>query len=491
MSAEAAVVIGGGIGGLCAAILGASAGVPVRLIEAEERLGGKAGSRTHEGVSFDTGPSVLTLPEVFDEIFEAAGLRREDCLQLTKPAPGFRYLYADGMQLDVFHELDETLASIEDSLGRKARDELLAYLKVAERIWLAAAPHFVMKEAPRLGQLLGGGPAAWGAALRIDAFRTLQKAIKSQVRSEHLRRLLMRYATYNGSDVRRAPATLGCIAHVELTLGGYGIQGGMYKLVEALEAAALKLGVEIDRGVRVSEIEVTRGQIHGIQLEDGQRISTRHVVVNADAGQLRSSLMKGEKTPTPPQERSMSAYTAVLRAHRRSGKHRRVAHTVLFPENYEAEFGDIFDEKRVPREPTIYLCAQEACHGRPGWAEHEPVFFMINTPSCSDEFPGQVSDEEKRTLLHRLQKAELSTVGDALVWERSPLDLAKQFPGSAGALYGAASNSPMAAFARPANHPRRPEGLYLASGSAHPGGGVPMVAQSGKQAARALIADYK
>lgn len=492
MSASTAVVVGGGIGGLCAAILTASAGIPVRLFEAAARLGGKAGTQSYQGISFDTGPSVLTLPEVFDEVFEAAGLKREECLSLTEPTPGFRYLYADGVQLDVFHELDETMASVESTLGPQARDELHAYLLVAERIWTAAAPHFVMKEAPRLTQLLAGGPSAWGAALRIDAFRSLQQAIDTQVRSEHLRQLLMRYATYNGSDVRRAPATLGCIAHVELALGGYGIKGGMYALVEALQAAALKLGVEIECNSRVQHISVSKGRVQGLRLEDGRELPASHIVVNADAGQLASSLLEAPSSRLKKtEERSMSAYTTVFQARRPSGENRRVAHTVLFPKNYHREFADIFDERKVPTEPTIYLCAQEACHGRPGWAEHEAVFCMINTPACSNQFAGDISPSTQLDLRQRLESAALINTADRLIWERTPRDLAQQFPGSQGALYGAASNSPLAAFSRPANRLTRPQGLYLASGSAHPGGGVPMVAQSGKQAARALIQHYK
>src|SRR5690606_2417325 len=122
------IVIGAGIGGLSASILLGAAGLRVLVLEKAPAVGGKAGTVTVEGVEVDTGPSVLTLPHVFDEIFTAANMRREEEIKLTRPAPAFRYLYRDGTELDVFHELEKTLVSVENALGKKAANELQRYL---------------------------------------------------------------------------------------------------------------------------------------------------------------------------------------------------------------------------------------------------------------------------------------------------------------------------------------------------------------------------
>ncbi len=491
MSASSEViVVGGGIGGLCAAILIAAQNIPVRLLEGSRSLGGKAGTDFHEGVEFDTGPSVLTLPEVFDDVFSAARLSRADAITLTSPRPGFRYLYADGVSLDVFHGLEETLHSVEQTLGKSEALQLESYLDYARQIWEAAAPHFVMKEAPDMTRLLFGGLGAWGAITKIDPLNTLLGAIKKRVDSPHLRQLLMRYATYNGSDVRTAPATLGCISHVELALGGYGVQGGMSKLVLALKDAAYRVGVEIELNARVEEIQMRRKRVCGVKLQGGREIAAAHVVANADVAHLVDHLLAAPGKLKEATTRSMSAYCSVYQAERRPPERKRVAHTVVFPDNYESEFRDIFDEQRIPRDPTIYLCAQEACHGRSGWTHHEPVFAMVNTPPCDDGFSGQVPDSLAPLIKRRLVQSGLLTDADAQIWQRTPRDLAERFPGSRGSLYGAASNSAAAAFNRPPNELKDLPGLYLASGSAHPGGGVPMVAQSGKQAARAVIRNY-
>ena len=304
----------------------------------------------------------------------------------------------------------------------------------------------------------------------------MEAAIRSRVRTPALRDVLARYATYNGSDARRAPATLNCIAHVELGLGGWGVRGGMYSVVRALERVARRGGVEFEYGRRVERVDVKGG--HAVAV-DGEPADV--VVVNADVGAVTAGLLRVEPRPSLNVEpRSMSGWNAVVRARRAM----RVGHTVLFPERpYLEEFADVFDRRRWPADPTVYVCAQERCHARGGWPEDEPLFLMVNAPA------GAEVDGVEAVAMRRLVGAGLIAIEDAVVWRRTPRDLAERFPGSEGALYGAASNSMFSAFTRPANR-GTVRGLYYASGSAHPGGGVPLCLQSGRQAAADILADF-
>lgn len=479
------VVVGGGIGALCSAILLGAQGLVVELHEGSDRLGGKAAEIEVDGVRVDTGPSVLTLPEVFDPVFAAAGQKRTEELPLHRPHPSFRYLFPAGPALDVFHEIEETLDSVRHQLGQRAADELERYLARAAGIWTAAEPHFVMAQAPNVTSLLFGGIRAWNAATRIDAFSKMGAVIDSTVSDPHLRMILKRYATYNGSDVRQAPGTLGCIAHVELTLGGFGVVGGMYRLVSALERAALKVGVAIHTSSTIEKILVKGRRIIGVEARAGM-IACSQVIYGGETSLLAQGLISGHRLPTYKGQPSMSAHTAIYRATHTPA--RVAAHTVIFPQDYEQEFAHIFDWGRPPADPTVYLCDQSLCHLRTAWTGQSPVFAMLNAPAVSDSYAGELEPQLQTQLYDKLVSHGLIGSTDRCLWWRTPHELKTRFIGSNGALYGLSSNDKQAAFRRPANKTSI-SGLYLASGSAHPGGGVPMVAQSGKLAASLALAD--
>lgn len=482
------VIIGTGVGGLSAAIRLAAAGHPVHMLEAAPGPGGKAGSTTLEGVQLDTGPSVLTLPEVFDELFRSAGTSLKEQVTLRQPDPAFRYIYPDGVQLDMHHDLGASLESVRTTLGEQAAREFETFLAYAQKIWQAGAPNFVFGAAPSIGSLLRMSVTRLGDLNRIDAGRTMWAAIKKHTKDPHLQWLFARYATYNGSNVHSAPATLNCIAWVELGLGGFGVQGGIQALIEAMVRVAEGLGVTFEYDTPAKKIAVLQGRAVGVHTERGL-VRAQAVVANADAAHVREDLLQTPLKRALPEMRtpSTSGWNAILKA--KVPDQARAPHAVLFPKEYDKEFQDLFDFERAPRDPAIYLCAQSLCHGRDRWRDAEPLFVMANAPAepSREPRPGKPWQHLKDRVLARLQAAGLIDPSDPMLWQRTPSDLAQQFPGSRGALYGSASNSMFSAFQRPCNEVSKVPGLYLASGSAHPGGGLPLCALSGAAAAQAFI----
>ena len=479
------VVIGAGLGGLSAALHAAGRGYRVTVLESAEEPGGKAGHVTLDGVDVDTGPSVLTIPRAFDDAFRAVGTRLEDRVRLRPEGGRFRYRFHDGTHVDVDHDLQRTLTNVETAFGREAAADLSRFLEYAGTIWDASAPNFVFADAPSMTSIMKLGLGQLSAVRHLDAWRTMWAAIEEQVRDPRLRNILARYATYNGSNVLTAPATLNCIAHVELALGGYGVEGGIHALVQALAEAAREAGVVIRCGVTARAIITRRKQVEAVELDGGERVGTDAVVANCEASKLPELLGKARRGKEEPP--STSGWNAIIRTRRRPD---RPAHEVVFPERYLDEFRDLHERGRPPSDPTVYACAPERAHGRDGWPEHEPLFVMANAPAVKPD--GTVDADWstlERAVIARLEAAGITEPGDPILWRRTPEDLAARFPGSHGALYGASSNSMWAAFRRPANRVDGVRGLYLASGSAHPGGGMPLVALSGRLAVENLQAD--
>lgn len=482
------IIIGAGIGGLSASIELAAKGFQVTVVEATSVAGGKAGTIVHEGIEADTGPSVLTLPDVFRRLFTSAGRNFDEEITLIQANPGFRYIYPDNTVLDVFHEIEDTLDSVQATLGTDARSELSHFLKYSKKIWDASADTFVFGNAPSLGEIMKLGFQVLKKLPAIDATRTMASAIRQKIRTPHLRDLLLRYATYNGSSPFSAPATLNCIAHVELAMGGYGIQGGIYTLVRTLTDIAVDLGVQFIYNAPVDEILVTGNKVHGIRLRSGKQLSADTIVANAEPRLVFEHLLPPEyRSQLAPLPASTSGWTAILRS---SANLKRGPHTVVFPSNYEEEFRDLFDRKQTPQEPTLYLCDQALTHARKGWDTAVPVFLMVNTPDIHSNATANWRALETRAH-QKLAALQLIETKASVIWRRSPDELATAFPGSYGALYGAASNSMWSAFRRPKNQIRHPRGLYLASGAAHPGGGLPLCVASGQAASRAIIHDLQ
>jgi 1-hydroxycarotenoid 3,4-desaturase len=485
------VVIGGGVGGLSTAICLQAAGRSVLLLERHPRCGGKLGTVVVDGVEFDTGPSLLTMPDIFADILGRAGLAFGKDLELLQPSPAFRYHFPSRAILDVFVDPADTLRSIEATFGTAAAREMAGFWRYAQGIWDASKDDFIFHAAPTAMSLVRLGLSRPGALLKVDPFSSMRGAIEARVNHPDLRSLLMRYATYNGSDPLTAPATLNCIIHVEQALGAFGVKGGMGALRDALVRGAEQLGVSILNNVDVTSLVDDGARVTGVRVGD-QVVRAAAVVVNADVAHLRDHLLSAplsKRAALPSATKvtpSMSGATMVLKARRRRGKDARVAHEVFFCADYPAEFNDIFRRRRSPVDPTVYVCAKEAAHGAAGWADHEPLFVMVNMPALSD---GVVDDGDDVLAVARARLAAAGAIDDddEVVWRRSSTGLSHAFPGSLGSLYGPASNSRAAAFTRAKNAVVGVPGLFLASGSAHPGGGVPLCAQSGILAAEAVL----
>ena len=460
-------VVGAGMGGLSASIRLARAGHQVSVFEASNQLGGKAGMQSIDNVSFDTGPSVLTLPEVIEDLIEFAGYKFNDLIQLRELNPSFRYIFEDDVTLDIYQNIDDTLESIANTLGSEAKKDLSIFLSYAQKIWEASKSTFVFSRSPDLRTILKLGPKRWLQLADADPTTNMYTAIQRKVRSPHLCAILARYATYNGSDPRVAPATLNCIAHVELNLGGWGIEGGLQHLVNILARIAQELGVKFYTNTKVIGIDVqtknksSSGYIRGLELQNGQYIECNNIIVNADVSHLYQDLLPNKfQRKKDTTDRSMSGYTAVLQA---APNPKRAPHTLLMSTPYLNEFRDIFDNDRPPINPTIYLCDQYLTHNNGGWENAVPLFMMANAPAEPELHSRNpaIWKELLDSLLQKSIKSKILDIDDKVVWTRTPTDLAKQFPGSLGSIYGDSSNNMLAAFRRAANQSSPYQGSLL------------------------------
>jgi phytoene desaturase len=483
------IIIGGGLGGLAAAIHLAAAGRRVLVLEKNERLGGKADLHIAEGYTFDTGPSLLTMPWIAGELAAAAGARLEDELTLVPLEPGCRYRWPDGTTFDASQSLPRLLAEIE-RLDPRDVGGFLRFLAYSRRIYEAVAGPFLLDPPDSWRQLVG--PAWLRDAAAIDALRTVDEAVRSFFRSPYLRQLFNRYATYTGSSPYRAPATFNIIPYVELTGGAWHIRGGIYELVRMLERLARRLGVEIHTDTPVARIETRGGRVCGVRLADGQALPASAVVSNADPRYtVRALLGDGQAAARLERpELSCSGFVLLLGIDRvyPSLAH----HNIFFARDYPAEFAAIFERGVPAADPTIYICATsvtDPAHAPPGQMN---LFVLVNAPALTGRVNwAREAGPYRDLVLARLERHGLCGLQQHIRYEQiiTPADFQARYNAPGGAIYGLASHSPWTAFLRPAQRSRLARGLYFAGGGTHPGGGIPLVLLSGRAAARRVLAD--
>ncbi|MGY1435451.1 MULTISPECIES: phytoene desaturase family protein [Streptomyces] len=482
------VVVGAGMGGLAAAARLAVGGHRVTVCERTQVSGGKLGVHRREGFVFDTGPSLLTMPDVYRQLFTDTGAPLEYYCDLSRVDPACWYRFADGTQLSMPGNSREVPAALDQALGDGAGQQWSSLHETTARLWHIVndtvmqrplqGPRDLLRHATRLRDLAAIAP-----------WRTLRGMGSRHLHDWRLRTWLDRYATYTGSDPRRTPAVMAVAAHIEQHYGAWYVKGGLHRLAQALHERCLERGVRFHHGCEVVEVTTAGTRVDGVRLRDGSALAADVVISNADAAHLY-----GRLTADP---RSQGAHTALrravpsfsgfallmaLRGRERGTPH----HRVFFPRDYDAEFDALFGSHARPvTDPAIYISAPDDPALRPDNA-HEAWFVLVNAPRHSPSEAAGTVDWEATGLRHSYAEHVLDVladrgldVRDRLLWyeTRTPADLERHHSAPGGAIYGTSSNGLRAAFLRPANRSPVP-GLFLVGGSSHPGGGLPLVALS-------------
>jgi phytoene desaturase len=488
------VVVGAGMGGLSAAARLAALGHRVTVCEQAASIGGKVGCFARDGFAFDTGPSLLTLPAVYRDLFLKTGDPLEASVDLVPVDPAFRYRFADGTWLDVPNASRAgTRRALDEALGHGAGDDWNELLNRAQRIWQVTRGPFL--ESPLAGRrdLLRLGRRT-SDVRTVAPWQTLRDLGARHLRDPRLRTLLDRYATYTGSDPRRAPAALAVVPYIEQTFGAWHVRGGLRRLALAVHDRAVERGAVVRTGCDVAEVLVEAGRAAGVRLRSGERVPADVVVVNADAQTLYGDLLAGRESAAAGKRLSratpsLSGFVLLLALRGRTPD--LAHHTVLFPRDYDAEFDAVFGRRAGPVEdPAVYISAPDDPAMRPDG--QEGLFVLVNAarhssaggPGAIDwTVPGRADGYADRVLAVLAERG--LDVRDRVLWRevRTPADLEQATRAPGGAIYGTSSHGARAAFLRPANRGAVP-GLFLVGGSAHPGGGLPLVAMSA-----AIVAD--
>jgi phytoene desaturase len=477
------IVIGAGIGGLAAGLRLAKEKYEVEFFEARSQVGGKCETEEIDGFLFEKGPSLLTLPATFRDLFLSSGKRLELMSNLHSLSPAFDYYFADGKKITFDNlSLPNIISEIETKLGKKTANDFKKLMKRAENIWDLSRTPFIEQELKSTWRYFFRKNILTDLWL-IKPWLSLNKSIDQLTDSNELKMIFQRYATYSGSDPRKATGALLAIPFMEITFGAWYIQGGLGKIGELAKERAEYHGASFHLNSKVEKILVEAGTSVGV-IVNGNTVKADYIISNADAELTYSNLVQDAKLAKSARklERSFSGFSLYLGLSNKNGENypKLNKHTIYFPSNYQQEFVELFDLKTPLTDPTIYIFTANSGSDKESWS------VLINAPLSNFVKWDEIGEEYAQRILDLLESKGLR-VKERLVHfsYRTPADLEREFNTPGGSIYGASLNDKLATFKRPRNTSKI-KNLFLVGGSVHPGGGLPLVALSGEMVANAI-----
>lgn len=486
------IIVGAGLGGLSAAIHLAAAGHRVHMLERNPRPGGRANLIEQDGYRFDTGPSLLNYPWVFENVFAAAGRRMEDYVTLLPVEPSVTFQWRDGTRLPLSSNLDHLIAACE-AVEPGCAPGLLRFLRDARAKYDLAFAKLVSTNAD--------SPLAWfgtlrpGEVMRLSVWRSLYSELGRFFRSRYIREAFGAYGMYLGGSPFDLPGFFSILAYGELGYGLWLPKGGIYGLVEGLERLATELGVTIETGCPVDAIETRDGAVTGVRCADGRVLEAGIVVSNVDVPTTDTVLLKNEPALDRRRGRTTKArmtggvltfYWGVDGTLPGLGHH-----TIFLPDDYRRAFDDLFKNGRIPDDLPFYTSLPSATDPSLAPTGKTAMFVLVPTPLLS-RMNGvswtEMAARVKERVLERLACHGVALDPSRIEREHvlSPTDWRDRFGLYDGSAFGGAHTLFQLGPFRARNFAPEIRGLYYTGASTTPGTGMPMVMLSGKLTAERI-----
>jgi phytoene desaturase len=478
------VVVGAGLGGLSCALYLAAAGRQVTVVEREPVPGGRAGRLSVDGYEFDTGPTVLTMPELIAEPMNAVGENLSDWLELTPLDPAYRAFYPDGSTLDVRTDTVRMAAEISRVCGPREADGYLRFVEFAGKLWELERDHFIDKnlDTPidlvnlNLLKLLGMG-----------GFRRLQPKINQFFQDPRTQRIFSFQAMYAGLAPHDALAIYAVIAYLDSVAGVFFPKGGMHAVPKALAGAAEKHGVQFRYDTSVVKVTTANGRATGVITDTGEHIRADAVVLNPDLPVAYRDLL-----PAKRQRRLTYSPSCVVLHIGSTQSYSKIAHhNIHFGRAWKGTFQEVIHRGQLMSDPSLLVTNPTHTDPSVAPAGRQTYYVLAPTPNLdaaaldwTGDLPRRYADE----LVGTLEARGYVGFGDGIEVERIITPAEWQAQGmAAGTPFASSHTFAQTGPFRPHNlHPTLENVVFTGSGT-QPGVGVPMVLISGKLAAGRVL----
>jgi len=483
------IVIGAGLGGLSAAISLKQSGYDVEIFEKNDKIGGKLNVLKQQGYTFDLGPSILTLPHVFERLFERSGKRMKDYISIRPLRPHWRNFFEDGTVVDLYPELDKMAAE-----ARKVGEDpanVQRFLDYSGRLYdLVNAGYFEqgLDTAKDFRQFYG-----LGNFLKFDLFRTMHGGVARFLKTRHMRDIFDYFIKYVGSSAYHSPAFMNCLPTIQFRYDLWYVDGGLYGIALGLQRLMNELGVAVRLKTEVTEIRKEGNRVTGIVTRDGQFHPADIIVSNMEVIPAYEKLLREDAAFMRTLEKFEPACSGLVLELGLDCQYPQLAHHNFFFSAHQKEhFHTVFRKRQLPPDPTIYLvCASrtDPTVAPPGC---DCLKILPHIPHIDDARPLTRADYValKERVVDKLQRMGLADLRRHVVFEHcwTPLDIREQYYSNKGSIYGVVTDRfKNLAFKAPKQSTKYPN-LFFVGGSVNPGGGMPMVVLCGQNVAKQIVA---
>ena len=472
-------IIGSGIGGLSAAVRLVKKGYSVNVFERNNTYGGKLGSLKLNKFSFDTGPSLLTMPHLIDELFIMHNEDPRDYFSYKKKDVHCKYFWDDGTNFTAYSDKDKYIKEANIKFSVK-KNSLHKYFLKSKKKYDLIHKLFLYKPINKLSTFLNLD--AIKALINIKLFQlfsSLHNVNKKEISNKYMVQVLNRYATYNGSSPYLTSGIMTIIQHLENHFGTHICNGGMREISNSLYNLCCKIGINFHFNKSVDSIVVENRIAKGIVVNN-KFLEFDRVISNVDINLTYNKLLNN-KIYSPNKENMSSSAIIFFWGINKEFKELDL-HNILFTNNYKEEFRNIFEMNDLYHDPTIYIniTSKEIKNVSPKGCEN--WFVMINCPKDNGQNWNKLKNNLREDIIRKINKNFNVNIKDHIVEEKvfTPKEISINTNSYLGSLYGESSNGILAPIKRHQNFSRKIKNLYFCGGTVHPGGGIPLCIMSSK-----------
>lgn len=482
-SKKSAIVIGGGVGGLCTAARLLKNGYSVKVIEKESMVGGRAHRLKQGEYVFDTGPTLLMMTDVLYDTFKYCGKDFDDYITLLQLEPNYQVSFSDKSKITV----SSNLAKFQSELSKidpKAPSQFYSYFSDVADIYRVARDHFIDKNFNHIWDFIS--PKSGVQLIKKRGLSKLYNFVSHYFKDERLRQLFSFQSMYLGVSPHEAPAVYSVVSYMETGLGIWYPKGGMYKLSEALEKLVKDLGGEIVLNTPVDEILIEQKRAVGIKINE-TKISADLVVANSDLVYTYKNLISDEHRPNMPNQKLDSFKQASSAVLFYWGVDDECAgmlhHNVYLCKDFKKNLDEIFHEKILPRDPSFYTYIPTKTDPSLAPKGKSVFYVLVPVPNLQSKTNWEKGIAKIRNqVLSRLKSEFDLDIAAKIKLEHvfTPMDFETKFNLHNGSAFGLSHHFFQSGYFRPSNKSKDIKNLYFVGASTYPGGGIPMVTLSAK-----------